>query len=345
MIRVGVIGSTGYAGAELVRILTAHPKVELTCLTSRQYEGQPYSRIYPCFKGIVDLSCQGYDVDTMAQNADVVFTALPHKLPMEIVPGLIENGKKVVDLSADFRFDDADTYEAHYQPHTARDLLDQAVYGLTEVYTDDIAAATLVGNPGCYPTSLLLPLIPLLRNNLIDPASIIADAKSGVSGAGRNPSLGTHHCEVNEALKAYKVNAHRHTPEMEAVISREAGRTIAISFTPHLIPMTRGMLTTTYATLGPGISETEVRQALEDAYAAQPFVRICAQGDFPNTIHVKGSNYCDMGFGIDHRTNRLIMVSVIDNLVKGAAGQAVQNMNVMLGWPQETGLLAPPLPL
>jgi N-acetyl-gamma-glutamyl-phosphate reductase len=345
MIRAGVIGATGYAGAELVRILAGHPRVELTRITSRQYEGRPYSQIYPCFKAVVDLTCKGYDADTMARNADVVFTALPHKLPMEIVPGLLEKGIKVVDLSADFRFGDAGIYEAHYQPHTARHLLKRAVYGLTEVYGAEISAARLVGNPGCYPTSLLLPLIPLLRRDLIDPTSIIADAKSGVSGAGRAPSLGTHHCEVNEALKAYKVNAHRHTPEMETVISREAGRAVAISFTPHLIPMTRGMLTTLYAGLAPGVTETEVRHALEDTYAEQPFVRVCAQGEFPNTIHVKGTNFCDIGFGVDQRTSRLIVVSVIDNLVKGAAGQAVQNMNVMLGWPQETGLLAPPYPL
>jgi len=345
MNRIGIVGATGYAGAELVRILAGHPDVELTVLTSRKYAGQKYDTIYPALTGIVDLTCEEYDLAGLDARADVVFTALPHKLPMEIVPELIKRGKKVVDLSADFRFQDAARYEAHYQPHTAKDLISRAVYGLSEVYHDVIKNAALIGNPGCYPTSVLLPLIPLIKSGILELNSIIADAKSGVSGAGRSPSLATLFCEVSESFKPYKVAEHRHNPEMEEVLSREAGQAVRITFIPHLVPMSRGMQTTIYATPSGKISEEDVHSCLGAYYAESHFVRMRVDNRPPDSLHVRGTNYCDIAFKLDSRNNRLILMSAIDNLVKGAAGQAVQNMNIMLGLDETTGLSGMPYPL
>ncbi|RLC15271.1 MAG: N-acetyl-gamma-glutamyl-phosphate reductase [Deltaproteobacteria bacterium] len=342
MTRVGIVGATGYAGAELVRILSGHPDVELTILTSRQYAGIPFHRIYPAMAGVVDLICEEYNTDSLCDRADMIFTALPHKLPMEIVPELVKQGKRVVDLSADFRFSDVSRYEAFYQPHTAKNMIGKSVYGLSEVYTEKIKDAVLVGNPGCYPTSLLLPLIPLLKSNFLDIHTIIADSKSGVSGAGRSPSLTTHFCEANESFKAYKVAEHRHTPEMEEVLSQEAGKPVNITFVPHLVPMSRGMLTTTYSSLSPGVSSEDIRNCIISFYAGRSFVRLCHESRMPDTLHVRGSNYCDIGFRTDERNNRLILISAIDNLVKGAAGQAIQNMNIMLGLDETAGLMGVP---
>ncbi|MGI9571398.1 MAG: N-acetyl-gamma-glutamyl-phosphate reductase, partial [Desulfobulbia bacterium] len=247
MIRAAVVGATGYAGAELVRLLSGHPHVTLTVITSRTYAGEAFGHVFPAMTGVVNLKCEEYDIDNINENSDVIFTALPHKLPMEIVPELLEKGKKVIDLSADFRFSDAGRYEAHYQPHSAKSLLSQAVYGLSEVHADDIRKATLVGNPGCYPTSVLLPLVPLVNEGMLELNTIIADSKSGVSGAGRSPSLTTLYGAVTESFKAYKVAAHRHNPEIEEVLSQKAGRDVSITFVPHLLPMSRGMETTIYA--------------------------------------------------------------------------------------------------
>lgn len=338
MTRVGVVGATGYAGAELVRILSGHPEAELTILTSRQYAGVKFETIYPSMAGVVDMVCEEFSVNTVCDRADVIFTALPHKLPMEIVPELIRRGKKVVDLSADFRFKDALRYEAVYQLHTAKDLLGKAVYGLCEVYRDKIKEAVLIGNPGCYPTSVLLPVIPLLKNDLIDTNTIIVDSKSGVSGAGRSLSLTTHFCEVNESFKAYKVAEHRHTPEMEEVMSLESGKSINITFVPHLVPMTRGMLTTIYSRIIKRVDHDEIKDLITSFYDGCHFIRICSNSGQPDTLHVRGTNYCDIGFKIDTRNDRIILISAIDNLVKGAAGQAVQNMNIMLGFDEKTGL-------
>ncbi len=345
MTRVGVIGATGYAGAELVRILAGHSEVELTVLTSRNYAGEKFEAIYPALAGVVDLTCEEYNIDRLCDRADVIFTALPHKLPMAIVPELIQRGKRVVDLSADFRFQDPLTYEAHYEPHTAKELLSGAVYGLSEVYFEDIKSATLIGNPGCYPTSVLLPLIPPLKKGLLDHRTIIADSKSGVSGAGRSPSLTTLFCEVTESFKAYKVAEHRHNPEMEEVLSREAGQEVNITFIPHLIPMSRGMLTTIYATPAGKIGPEEIRQCFDDCYEKRPFVRLRQDTKPPDTLHVRGTNFCDIGFKLDERNNRLVLMAAIDNLVKGAAGQAVQNMNIMLGLDETVGLLNTPYPI
>jgi N-acetyl-gamma-glutamyl-phosphate reductase len=345
MIKVAVLGATGYAGAELVRILSGHPQVQLAVVSSRQHAGTRFDAVYPSMTGIVDLVCQPYPAEGLLDEVEVVFLALPHKLPMGIVPELLRQGKRVIDLSADFRLKNAAVYEAYYQPHTARDLLLQAVYGLCEVYRDEIRSAALIGNPGCYPTSVLLPLVPLLKANLIESDGLVADSKSGVSGAGRSASLTTHFCQVSESFKAYKVGSHRHAPEMEEILSQQAGKPILLTFVPHLVPMSRGMQTTLYATLKSGIDEDQIRRCLRSFYRGRPFVRICAEGRIPDTLHVRGTNFCDIGFKVDARNRRLILLSVIDNLVKGAAGQAVQNMNLMLGIDETAGLLRVPYPL
>jgi N-acetyl-gamma-glutamyl-phosphate reductase len=345
MNRVGIVGATGYTGAELVRILAGHPEIQLTMLTSRNYAGEKFAQVYPAMAGVVDLVCESFDLDRLCDRVDIVFTALPHKLPMEIVPPLIRRKKRVIDLSADFRFKDASTYEAHYQQHTADRLLEQAVYGLCEVYYEKIKNATLVGNPGCYPTSVLLPLIPLAKHNYLDLDTIIADSKSGVSGAGRSPSLTTLFCEVHESFKAYKIAEHRHNPEMEEVLSREAGRPVNLTFVPHLVPMSRGMLTTIYARCAKKASEKDLLDCLASFYSRSHFVRLSPPNRFPDTLHVRGSNYCDIGLKLDKHNNRLILIAAIDNLVKGAAGQAVQNMNIMLGIDETTGLADIPYPL
>jgi N-acetyl-gamma-glutamyl-phosphate reductase len=345
MIRAGIIGANGYAGAELVRILAGHPDVTLTVLTSRSCTGVAFDELYPAMAGWVDLVCETFDYDSVCDRTDVVFTALPHKLPMEIVPELVRRGKKVVDLSADFRFTDPARYEAAYQPHTAKDMLKRSVYGLSEVYQDRIRGAELVGNPGCYPTSILLPLVPLLLDKMIQTEGIIADAKSGVSGAGRTPSLATHFCEVDESLKPYKAEGHRHKPEMDEVLGAASGKDVDITFVPHLIPMIRGMETTIYATLAKPLTHTDIYNRIVDYYSDSKFIRVLEKGKSPDTRNVRGNNCCDIGFVVDRKKGRLIIMSAIDNLVKGAAGQAVQNMNLMLGLDQTTGLLYPSFPI
>ena len=338
MRKTGIIGATGYAGAELVRILSGHPDVKLTAITSRQYAGMKYDSIYPSMAGVVNLACEEFNMDSFCDKVDIVFIALPHRIPMEIVPGLIKRGKKVIDLSADFRFKDVLRYEKYYQPHTAKELLKEAVYGLCEIYFDKIKNASLIGNPGCYPTSVLLPLVPFLKGDFLDINTIIADSKSGVSGAGRSLSVATHFCEANESFKAYKVAEHRHCPEMEEILSAEAKKPVTITFVPHLVPMTRGMLTTIYVNLAKKIDAEEIHNCISSFYSGHPFIRICPENRVPDTLHVRGTNYCDIGFKIDEPNNRLIIISAIDNLVKGAAGQAVQNMNIMLGMDETRGL-------
>jgi len=345
MVRVGVIGATGYAGADVVRIIAGHPDVELSVLTSRKYAGARISDVFPAFCGVVEKVCEAYDAKTVCGRCEVVFLALPHKVSMAVAPELIQQGLKVIDLSADFRFKTLSRYESHYQPHSAPQLLEEAVYGLCEIYSEKIRQARLVGNPGCYPTCVLLPLVPLVQAGILDAHTIIADAKSGVSGAGRGVSLATHFCEVNESFKAYKVGAHRHMPEMEEQLSLAAGHELRISFTPHLIPATRGMLTTIYAELKTDVSRQEIHDCLSDFYRGRYFVRLCGPERMPDTLHVRGTNFCDIGFYADSRTGRLILISAIDNLVKGAAGQAVQNMNIMLGLEETAGLAQIPFPL
>jgi len=336
--RVGIIGASGYTGVELARILTRHDMVELSVVTSRQYAGKKLSEIYPSLLDCADLTCENISGSDLAAKADFFFTAVPHQTAMNIVPQLIEAGKKVVDLSADFRLHDSDVYEEWYQPHCATQYLPEAVYGLPERYREQIRSARLVANPGCYPTSTILALAPLLKNKLIDLSTIIVDSKSGASGAGRSAQVGTLYCEVTEGFRAYKVASHRHTPEIEQELSELAGEDVVISFTPHLVPMSRGILSTIYANTETDLTNGTLHALYSDFYYDERFVRVCPQGSFPATQYVRGSNFCDIGCTFDPRTGRVVVVSAIDNLVKGAAGQAVQNMNLMCGFAEGSGL-------
>jgi N-acetyl-gamma-glutamyl-phosphate reductase len=343
MIRIGIVGASGYTGVELARLLCSCPEVELTVATSRQYKGKKLSDVYPNLGGLLDIVCEDLPADDLCGRADLFFTAVPHQTAMAIVPDLLQAGKKVVDLSADFRLHDAAVYEKWYQKHTAQEFLAEAVYGLPELYRDQIKSSALVANPGCYPTSVILGLAPLLEAAMIAPETIIADSKSGASGAGRTAQTGTLFCEVAEGFKAYKVAAHRHTPEMEQEISKLCNKPVTISFTPHLLPMSRGILSTVYAKLVKPVTDAEVHERYREYYKDEPFVRICERGVLPATQFVRGSNFCDIGFKTDSRTGRIVVLAAIDNLVKGAAGQAVQNMNLMCGLPESQGLLGVPL--
>jgi N-acetyl-gamma-glutamyl-phosphate reductase len=343
MIRIGIVGASGYTGAELARLLCSCPDVKLTVATSRQYKGRRLAEVYPNLAGLVDIVCEDLQTEEMVDRADLFFTAVPHQTAMAIVPDLIQGGKKVVDLSADFRLHDAGVYEKWYQKHTAQEYLGEAVYGLPELHRQQIAKARLVANPGCYPTSVILGLAPMLKAGVIEPESIIVDSKSGASGAGRAAQAGTLFCEVSEGFKAYKVAAHRHTPEMEQEISELSQKPTTISFTPHLLPMSRGILSTIYAKPVKPVTDVEVYELYQSFYKDEPFVRLCEAGTFPATQFVRGSNFCDIGFKTDSRTGRVVVLSAIDNLVKGAAGQAVQNMNLMCNLPETSGLLAVPL--
>lgn len=343
MIRVGIIGASGYTGAELARILCNHPDVEITVATSRQYAGKPFSSVFPNFQGMVDIVCEDAPVDAVVSKTDFIFTAVPHQTAMDVVPQLLSAGRKVVDLSADFRIHDAAVYEKWYQAHSARDFLAKAVYGLPEIHRQAIQSSSLVANPGCYPTSIILGLAPLLKAHLVKTDTIVADSKSGTSGAGRSAQVSTLFCEVADGFKAYKVGEHRHTPEIEQELSLLAGVDITLTFTPHLVPMSRGILSTIYAQVEKRISPEELSLLYAEFYAGERFVRIHKYGQYPSTQHIRGSNFCDIGFKLDERTGRVIIISAIDNLVKGAAGQAVQNMNLMCGLPENTGLNMVPL--
>lgn len=344
MLRIAIIGGSGYTGVELLRLLKGHPEAEVVAVTSRKLAGKGVGDVFPSlYHFYKDLTFTEPDIQSLANKADMVFTAVPHQAAMSALPGLLDAGLKAIDLSADFRLRDQKIYETWYGAHSAPQLLSEAVYGLTEIYREEIRAARLVANPGCYPTSALLPLIPLLRSGFIDVHDIIIDSKSGASGAGRNPSTGTMYCEVNEAFKAYKIGAHRHTPEIEQELSRAAGKALVINFTPHLVPISRGILTTIYAKPSRASSTLEFLGILQEFYQDSPFVRILPEGVFPNVSSVRGSNFCDIGLKLEGRTNRLIIVSAIDNLVKGASGQAIQNMNAMRGLPETTGLDFAPL--
>ena len=338
MIRVGIIGASGYTGAELARLLVNHPGVELTLATSRQYAGKPLARVFPHLAGRTELVCEDPAGLAVAGRADFYFTAVPHQTAMAVVPGLLATGAKVVDLSADFRLHDRLVYEHWYQAHSAPELLAEAVYGLPEIHRAAIAGARLVANPGCYPTSVLLALAPLLKAGCIDPASLIIDAKSGTSGAGRTAQTGTLYCEVTEGFRAYKVGAHRHTPEIEQELSELYGQPLKVTFTPHLVPMSRGMLSTIYADLRGETDQAELERVVREFYRDEPFVRVLDAGQLPATQHVRGSNFCDLALRVDQRNRRVIVLAAIDNLVKGAAGQAVQNMNLLCGLPEEQGL-------
>jgi N-acetyl-gamma-glutamyl-phosphate reductase len=343
MLRIAIVGGSGYTGIELLRILKFHPQANVVAVTSRKYAGHPVEEVFPSLHGYDGLLFTEPDVTYLSKSAEWIFTAVPHKAAMSVVPQFLDAGLRVIDLSADFRLRDRQTYETWYQIHTAPEQLDKAVYGLSEIYRKDIAFAQLVANPGCYPTSVILPLVPLLHSGIISSQGIIADSKSGASGAGRSLSLGTLYCEVNEGLNAYKVAEHRHMPEIEQELSVAAGKPVAMTFIPHLIPVSRGILTTTYAQLTEEISTGKVLVTIKEFYKDSPFVRVLPEGTFPNISYVRGSNFCDIGAKVDRHTNTLILISAIDNLVKGASGQAVQNLNIMAGLDESLGLDTIPL--
>ena len=338
MVRAGILGGSGYTGLELMRLIDLHPEVELVWVTSRKYAGQQVTSLFPSLIAYKDLKFVDPSEKEANQKVDVVFTAVPHQTAMNAVPKYLAAGSKVVDLSADFRIKDQAVYEKWYVEHTAPELLKEAVYGLPELYEDKIAQSRLVANPGCYPTSTILPLLPLLKHGLIQNDGIVVDSKSGASGAGRSASVALLFCEVNEGFKAYKVGEHRHTPEIEQELSNGANQQVVINFTPHLVPMSRGILTTTYSKAKHGVQTADVLQCLRQEYSNALFVNILPEGSFPNVAHVRGTNFCFIGAYVDNRAGRVITVSAIDNLTKGASGQAIQNMNIMFGMDQKCGL-------
>ena len=337
MIKVGIIGATGYAGSELVRLITQHPKAELVTMTSQSYAGQEYKEVYSNYSHL-DYVCEVEHIDELAEKCDVIFLALPHGVASKKINADILSKTKIIDLGADFRIQDVDVYEKWYTTHYSKDILPEAVYGLCEINRDKIKGKRIVANPGCYTSCSILSLYPLVKEGMIDLSSIIIDAKSGATGAGRGLSLGNHYCELNESVKAYKVASHRHTPEIEEQLSIAAGQDIVLNFTPHLIPMDRGILATCYATLNKKYTYDDIRKAYEKHYGNEHFIRLTKEGVFPETKWVKGSNFVDIGFTVDERTNRVIVIGALDNLFKGAAGQAVQNMNIIMGIEETTGI-------
>ena len=350
-VRVAVAGGSGYTGAELLRLLSQHPNVQLTAVTSEKSAGTPVSTVYPHLQGIVPLTFEALAPEALAERADVLFLALPHTKSMGPVASCMKAGKRVIDLSADFRIKDPRTYETWYQTtHAHPDLIGSAVYGLPELHRSAIAQARLVASPGCYPTAAILQLAPLIAHGLIVPDTIVIDAKSGVSGAGRSPALPYHFPEAHESLEPYKIGQHRHIPEIEQELSGLAGTRgqavtgetagVTIAFTPHLVPMNRGILSTAYARMKGKLDVVELRALYRDFYKGERFVRLL-EGAMPNPRHVRGANYCDLAVHTDTRAGWVVTVSAIDNLIKGAAGQAIQAMNLMLGYPEETGLVAP----
>lgn len=339
-ISVAVIGATGYTGMELMRILVNHPKVRITAITSEKFAGRPYAEVVPSFTSLCDLKLDPLTVDRVTKRAQVVFCCLPHQEAMARVPELLEKNVRVIDLSADFRFDSVLTYQKWYAAHTAPGLLKTKVYGLPELYRRQIQAATLIGNPGCYPTSVILGLAPFLQERMIATEGIVCDSKSGVTGAGRKVEIDYLYSEINDGLKAYGVGSHRHRPEMEQELSKLAGVPVPIAFTPHLIPMDRGILSTIYARPLQKRSADDFRKVMTSFYADHPFVRVLKVGIQPNTKQVRGTNFCDIGLVVDDHSENLIITSAIDNLVKGASGQAVQNLNLMCGLDETDGLRA-----
>jgi N-acetyl-gamma-glutamyl-phosphate reductase len=344
--RVGLVGVTGYTGMELTRILLGHPDLRLTQVTSRKEAGQPLQKIYPFLQGtdLGELVITAPDSAFLAAHCDLIFLAVPHGTAMEMAAELREKGARVVDLSADFRLRDRAVYESWYQvPHTRPALLPEAVYGLPELYAQRIASASLVANPGCYPTSAILALYPALQAGLVSAADLVIDSKSGTSGAGRKAGVGTLFCEISDTFRAYNLTKHRHTPEIEQELSLAAGQDLRVSFNPHILPINRGILTTAYAKLSPGATLDQLEACYQEFYTGKRWVRLLPAGCLPETRWVRGTNFCDIGLVTDPRTNRLIAVSAIDNLCRGASGQAVANANLMLGLNADSGLPFAPL--
>ncbi len=343
MMKAAIFGASGYTGQELTRILLGHPGVKLVAVTSRRFAGLPVNEVFPALSGLTSLKYKNATPAQISNLCDIVFLALPHGVSMKIAPEFIRAGKKVIDLSADYRLRDLKTYETWYGKHSSAKFIKDAVYGIPELYRQKIKKTEFIANPGCYPTSIILGLAPALTKKLLDVSTIIADSASGVSGAGREPQTGSLFCEVAGGFKAYKVGKHRHLPEIEQELNALAGKKFAISFTPHLLPVKRGILSTIYATLKKDITLPELHSLYSSFYAEEKFVRICPAGIYPNISSVCGSNYCDIGLAVDLRTKKVIIITAIDNLIKGAAGQAVQNMNIICGFKEDTGLQAAPL--
>ena len=344
MIKVGIIGSTGYAGAEIVRILLNHPEAEIVWYGSRSYVDQKFASVFGNFTEIVDAKCLDDNIEELSKEADVVFTATPQGYCATIVNDVVLSNTKIIDLSADFRLKDVSVYEKWYKiEHKSPQYIDEAIYGLCEVNRDKIKNARILANPGCFTTCSILTIYPLAKEHLIDMDSIIVDAKSGTSGAGRGAKLPNLFCEVNESIKAYGVTTHRHTPEIEEQLCYASGEDVVIDFTPHLVPMNRGILATAYAKVKDGVTSDDIRAAYNKYYENEYFVRVLEDGVLPETKWVEGSNFLDVNFKLNPRTNRVIMMGAIDNLVKGAAGQAVQNMNIMFGLPENMGLKLVPM--
>jgi len=339
--KVAVLGASGYTGSDLLRFLLVHPNVEVIHLTAGKHAGKMISDVFPHLKGFLDLELKPLKRKSIPKDIDIVFTALPHGTSAKVIKELYERDIKIIDLGADFRLSNKN-YKKWYGEHPCPELIKKAVYGITELNRHKIKKAKLVANPGCYPTSSILGLAPLLINKIADHASIIIDSKSGVSGAGRSPSLDYHYSEVNEGMKAYKVGEHRHMPEIEEALSNYSGLKVKVSFTPHLIPMDRGILSTIYVNLNKSLTTKKLIDIYNEHYKDERFVRISPENVYPSTNQVRGSNYCDIGVKVNSN-NTAVIVSVIDNLVKGASGQAVQNMNVMMGYEETTGLEMSPV--
>ena len=341
--KVAVIGASGYSGEVLVQLLLNHPHAELVAVTSRQNAGQTLAQIFPKFAShpkSKTLRFTDPDAKSLAKQADVVFLALPHGVAAEYAVPLLAAGCVVIDLSADFRLKSAEIYKEFYShDHTAPDLLKKSIYGLPEIYRSEIKKSSLIASPGCYPTSILLPTIPLLKAGLIKPADIIADSLSGVSGAGRKAEIDYLFCECNESVRPYGVPKHRHLSEIEEQLSLAAGTKVVIQFTPHLIPVNRGILTTLYLTPEKSTDVQKISACYKKAYGDEPFVRLLEGKALPDTKNVVGTNVCEIAWRLDPRTGRLIVMSAEDNLVKGASGQAVQSMNILCGWPETAGLV------
>jgi N-acetyl-gamma-glutamyl-phosphate reductase len=339
MVKVVICGGSGYTGGELLRILSGHPYIKITAVTSEKSAGKRVVEVFPHLHKYKDLIYEPLNKKKLLNKADIFFLALPHGTSQDTVHFLFSNNKRVIDLSADYRLTDPKAYQKWYGiPHEFKSTLKKAVYGLPEIYRNKIKKAELIANPGCYPTGAILGLMPALKNKLIDISSIIIDSKSGTSGAGRKANLTVSYCEVNEGFKAYGIGTHRHTPEIEQELSILSGKKITINFTPHLVPVDRGILTTIYATMGKKKTIGEIVKMYSDTYKQEPFVRILEYGMYPNIKNVRGTNICEIGLKLNERTNTLIMVTAIDNLVKGASGQAVQNMNIMMGIDEKTSL-------
>ena len=339
MLNIGIMGIRGYTGEELLRILLQHPKVKICSLQARVEKPEPLSKILPRFSKTADLACADYSPEIVAKGCDIVFLALPHTVSMETAPRILKKGKKVIDLSADFRIKDISVYSKYYRSeHKAADDLKQAVYGLPEVYREKIKKAKLIANPGCYPTGILIGALPILKKEWIEDAVFIADAKSGVTGAGRSGDKSLQFSEVNESFKAYRVGEHQHVPEMEQVLRETLHKKVQVVFTPHLVPTNRGILSTLYFQLKKTVSTAEVLSLYESSYRSEPFVRVLPQGEFPEVKHVLYTNFCDIGIQVDSERKTVIIVTALDNLTKGAGGQAVQNMNLMAGCDEALGL-------